>query len=587
MQVKRSCLALLTSVVAVMGLVPTVAADEGKHAAGVTNPFADVVAPGREGLVPGEAGFGDNVIDNHAGAGWVPTADPKARVVVGGMRSDREEIPGGFSKEQADRAEVQEAAERQGVGFRGVGQDCRTYWPSPYKVCGAIREKYDQLGGPQSFLTWPKSDELGVPDGVGRRSEFVNGFIYWHPTTGAHPVTTHFSAVWARNGWEAGRMGYPVSDEYGLGDGVGRRQDFQRAHVFGSLAGLASVEGRIFDRWVEIGAEGGPLGYPVADEAGTPDGQGRFSRFTGGMVYWHPRHGAHEILGSVLTQWSQMGYERSRLGYPVSAPESNGAFRLTQAFENGKLNGYESPVPELAQLLEIDEAEIDAFYQELEEDFKAHGIDVREGFLEAFRRGQESLDFTDSFNPDEYGIDPDQIVRKDSFTLSRACTPPDFVKPGNERTNRGDLFYSKAVRYKVINHGHNGIFVTSGKADAEEIATVEAVSPEKGVQRLVGKERIGVCKPVYLSVNTDNSTRERAATWAESKVGKGYQSNFATTRIGKIDRDSYNCSQLVWAAYKHASGGGLDIGEKFPYEPYQPAVYPKDILDSHNTRIFR
>ncbi|WP_225723559.1 MULTISPECIES: LGFP repeat-containing protein [Corynebacterium] len=319
----------------------TVSNDATGDAAGVVEDAnIHTVSPGREGLVPGEAGFGDNVIDNHAGAGWVPTVDPKSRVVVGGMRSDREEIPGGFSKEQADRAEVQEAAERQGVGFRGVGQDCRTYWPSPYKVCGAIREKYDQLGGPQSFLTWPKSDELGVPDGVGRRSEFVNGFIYWHPTTGAHPVTTHFSAVWARNGWEAGRMGYPVSDEYGLGDGVGRRQDFQRAHVFGSLAGLASVEGRIFDRWVEIGAEGGPLGYPVADEAGTPDGQGRFSDFLGGKIYWTPHTGAWEVTGLHLLEWANEGYEKGRYGYPVGPVGDIERMEATQPFQNGNIRQY-------------------------------------------------------------------------------------------------------------------------------------------------------------------------------------------------------------------------------------------------------
>ncbi|WP_273353626.1 hypothetical protein [Corynebacterium resistens] len=27
---------------------------------------------------------------------------------------------------------------------------------------------------------------------------------------------------------------------------------------------------------------------------------GRFNRFTGGMMYWHPQHGAHEVRGSIL-----------------------------------------------------------------------------------------------------------------------------------------------------------------------------------------------------------------------------------------------------------------------------------------------
>lgn len=32
--------------------------------------------------------------------------------------------------------------------------------------------------------------------------------------------------------------------------------------------------------------------------------------------------------------------------------------------------------------------------------------------------------------------------------------------------------------------------------------------------------------------------------------------------------------------------GDLDIGERYAYEPYQPAVYPLDILLSHNTTAF-
>ncbi|MCX2164014.1 LGFP repeat-containing protein [Corynebacterium auriscanis] len=100
------------------------------------------------------------------------------------MLSDKERIPGGFTKGQANRAEIQEAKEqatqtRSGVQTFAAVDNCRTYWPSPFKVCGKIREKYDSLGGPKSFLAWPKSNELGVPDGVGRRNEFVNGFIYW------------------------------------------------------------------------------------------------------------------------------------------------------------------------------------------------------------------------------------------------------------------------------------------------------------------------------------------------------------------------------------------------------------------------
>lgn len=271
-------------------------------------------------------GFNRNVVANNAGAFWRPTSNPQSQIVPGKMRSDYEAIPGGFTKEEADLAEIQEAQEllsnqrEQLTNSITFASNCRTYWPSPHQVCGAIREKYDQLGGPQSFLTWPKSNELTNPDGTGKRTEFVNGFIYWHPVTGAHSVSTHFSLVWARNGWETGRLGYPIEDELGTGDGIGRRQVFQNGHIYGSLSGLAAVEGEILGRYLLLGGPTGVLGYPETDEIGTPDGVGRFNRFAGGMLYWSPTTGAWEIHGLILALWSMRGYERSEWGYPTSAP---------------------------------------------------------------------------------------------------------------------------------------------------------------------------------------------------------------------------------------------------------------------------
>lgn len=136
------------------------------------------VGAARSGLDGSEPGFNDNVIDNATGAQWNPTDSPQSEVVDGQMRSDREEIPAGFSKQQADQAELQEAQEQAAARSRSGGSHCSTYWPSPFRVCGAIRTQYEQMGGPRSFLTWPRADETVNPDGVGYRSEFVNGFIY-------------------------------------------------------------------------------------------------------------------------------------------------------------------------------------------------------------------------------------------------------------------------------------------------------------------------------------------------------------------------------------------------------------------------
>lgn len=50
-------------------------------------------------------------------------------------------------------------------------------------VHGAINDKYNQLGGPSSWLGWPTSDEADFVDGRGSR--FQNGAIYWWADIGA------------------------------------------------------------------------------------------------------------------------------------------------------------------------------------------------------------------------------------------------------------------------------------------------------------------------------------------------------------------------------------------------------------------
>ncbi|WP_407926275.1 LGFP repeat-containing protein, partial [Corynebacterium hindlerae] len=231
-----------------------------------------------------EPGMNKNNIDNHYYEHALPTdlGEPQPEIIDGQMRSDRIALPGTVTKHEADQAEVMEAKEQQPQLRAMTADNCRTYWPRPHQVCGAIKAKYESLAvawagqTPLSFLGLPKSGELTNPDGVGKRTEFDNGFIYWHPDTGAWSVTTHNSIVWARNGWEQGRLGYPTSDEIGTGDGVGRKQMFQRGRIYTSLSGVVSIEGKILEKWIETGEEKGPLGYPATDEEGTPDGVGRF-----------------------------------------------------------------------------------------------------------------------------------------------------------------------------------------------------------------------------------------------------------------------------------------------------------------------
>ncbi|MFD3430548.1 LGFP repeat-containing protein [Nocardia fluminea] len=241
------------------------------------------------------------------------------------MRSDREEVPGGFSKADADKAETMEArVQREATALAAPG--CQVYWPAPYEVCGAIKDKYNELGGPSSFLLWPASNELTQPDGVGKRSVFQNGPIYWSPWGGAHPVVNHFFAAWQRNGWEGGVLGYPISDEI-PGPLLGRRQEFDHGAIYWHANEAYYVTGAIRDRWNQVGAEGGAFGYPISDEMDTPELAAygtRMNKFEGGIIFWSAAQGTKQAQWFIVPVQGQPGEVPIVPGIPMAMPCPSG-----------------------------------------------------------------------------------------------------------------------------------------------------------------------------------------------------------------------------------------------------------------------
>lgn len=154
-------------------------------------------------------------------------------------------------------------------------------------VHGAIEDHYLWLGGCNSFLGAPKDDEVRTPDGVGRYNVFQNGSIYWTEDTGAFEVHGAIRDEFAAQGWEAGVLGYPISDELPSPDGIGRYSKFQKGNVYYTAAtGAHAVHGRIFEKWGELDYEKGKLGYPTKSEY--DDGGQRRSDFQHGSIKWDP-----------------------------------------------------------------------------------------------------------------------------------------------------------------------------------------------------------------------------------------------------------------------------------------------------------
>ncbi len=77
---------------------------------------------------------------------------------------------------------------------------------------GVIRDKYTKANYEFGELGWPENSEVLLPDGVGYFQKFNHGFIYWGPKTGAYLVMNNIFEPWKSQGWEKGKLGYPISD---------------------------------------------------------------------------------------------------------------------------------------------------------------------------------------------------------------------------------------------------------------------------------------------------------------------------------------------------------------------------------------
>ncbi|WP_433661041.1 LGFP repeat-containing protein [Nocardia sp. CA-128927] len=158
-------------------------------------------------------------------------------------------------------------------------------------VCGRILDKYNELGGEGGALGLPTSNELTNLDGAGKRTSFTNdSSIYWSLATDAHQIGGAIGAEWARKGWEGGAHGYPTTDELRPPDNTGRYNHFQKNssiywHPSNGPAAF-TVWGAIRDNWSGRGWEAGRFGYPTTNEYEFEGGWAQ--NFNRGTLDWRP-----------------------------------------------------------------------------------------------------------------------------------------------------------------------------------------------------------------------------------------------------------------------------------------------------------
>ena len=150
------------------------------------------------------------------------------------------------------------------------------------KVSGSIGVKWMDYGGSKGSLGYATTDELSTPGNTGRYNHFLNGSIYWSSATGAH-----------------------------------------------------EIHGAIKNKWSSMGWETSILGFLTSDELSTPVKTGRFNTFQHGIIYWSPATEAHEVHGSILAQYAEIGYENSRLGFPTTDEFALPGGGRQEYFQNG------------------------------------------------------------------------------------------------------------------------------------------------------------------------------------------------------------------------------------------------------------
>ena len=184
--------------------------------------------------------------------------------------------------------------------------------------CGPILKKYDALGAQGSALGSSTGPERAVGDGRGRYVRYDHGSIHWTKGTGARAVYGASYTAWQRAGGPRGGLGYPTADRRKAKDGKGWLQPFEKGVTCDSPATTTTyVYGTAYPKWVKLGRETGPLGYPAHDIVRRSDGSW-YQQFQHGAICDSRATSTTSVHGAAYGEWVRQGREGGTLGYPVA-----------------------------------------------------------------------------------------------------------------------------------------------------------------------------------------------------------------------------------------------------------------------------
>lgn len=204
-----------------------------------------------------------------------------------------------------------------------------------------FEEYYHNNGGEAKF--GKPTSQIWVSKDGGRVQNFSGPYAFYsNNKDGVHAVFTSgaIGQYYRSKNWELGKLGYPVNDETLDGFG-GVYQDFRNSSggftslVWSEKTGAREVNknGAIYERWMAKGGQQ-KVGYPSSNEY--PLGEGVGQDFLLGnhkrVMVWGP-YGTGTVEmnknGAIFHKWTSLGYGNIGLPETDEVPEQNGGASVT------------------------------------------------------------------------------------------------------------------------------------------------------------------------------------------------------------------------------------------------------------------
>jgi hypothetical protein len=235
-------------------------------------------------------------------------------------------------------------AQWRDVSFGDLGNPRSADGPARFRATQAYAVKNGSVGGfPTGFEAPTGGGVYGtiLLHGPGAQFRDISATPLLSETIVGGAIRTR----WQQLGGATGFLGLSLTQELPCAVGAGRHNDFDGGVIYFNLAGQCfEVHGAILQRWLELGAERSYLGYPISDEGPwtSPDGRsGRISSFERGQIAFLdapieiPQ--VFQPAAAVITAPSGTAFG----GSVTISLKSNGDYTITYHLHDSGLVGYE------------------------------------------------------------------------------------------------------------------------------------------------------------------------------------------------------------------------------------------------------